>query len=86
MASIPDSEGEFDPDEFLPLAHEALKDVWDAPGMEAYEPSPERHQEAAGELQLMIDQMHANVRASGRSSAELERVIDEECDAVRYGK
>lgn len=26
-----------DPDEFLPLAHEALSDDWDAPGMEAYD-------------------------------------------------
>jgi hypothetical protein len=28
---------EFNPDEFLPLAHEAFADVWDAPGMEAYD-------------------------------------------------
>ena len=29
--------GEFDADEFLPLAHEALAETWDAPGMEAYD-------------------------------------------------
>ena len=30
-------EGELNPDELLPLAHEAFADIWDAPGMEAYE-------------------------------------------------
>lgn len=29
--------GEFDPDEFLPLVHEAMKEIWDAPGMELYD-------------------------------------------------
>jgi len=27
----------FNPDEFLPLAHEAFADVWDVPGMEVYD-------------------------------------------------
>lgn len=26
-----------DPDEFLPLAHEAFEEDWDAPGMEVYD-------------------------------------------------
>jgi hypothetical protein len=26
-----------DPTEFLPLAHEAFKEAWDAPGMDAYD-------------------------------------------------
>jgi len=26
-----------DPSEFLPLVHEAFKDAWDAPGMDAYD-------------------------------------------------
>jgi len=30
-------DSEFDPNEFLPLAQEAFQDVWDAPGMEAYD-------------------------------------------------
>jgi hypothetical protein len=30
-------DGETDPNEFLPLIHEALKDDWDAPGMEVYD-------------------------------------------------
>jgi hypothetical protein len=29
-----------DPNEFLPLAHEAFKDAWDAPGMDAYDKMP----------------------------------------------
>ncbi len=32
-------EGEPNPDEFLPLIHEALKEDCDAPGMEAYDQS-----------------------------------------------
>jgi len=28
---------EFNPDELLPLAHEAFANVWDVPGMEAYD-------------------------------------------------
>ena len=30
-------DSEPNPDEFLPLAHEAFQDAWDAPGMEAYD-------------------------------------------------
>jgi hypothetical protein len=30
-------DSEPNPDEFLPLAHEALAEDWDAPGMELYE-------------------------------------------------
>jgi hypothetical protein len=28
---------DFDPEEFLPLLHEAMKEVWDAPGMKLYD-------------------------------------------------
>lgn len=29
-----------DPDEFLPLAHEAFSEAWDAPGMDQYDDAP----------------------------------------------
>ena len=35
-----------DPNEFLPLAHQAFADAWDAPGMEAYD-DYDRHKPAS---------------------------------------
>lgn len=39
-------DGQPNPDEFLPLAHDALKEDWDAPGMEAYQEYDRHHQAA----------------------------------------
>lgn len=46
--------------------------------------SAERHA-TWQEVQKLIDVMQENVRRSGISADELDRLIDRECSAVRYG-
>ena len=41
---------------------------------------------ASQELDEILAESHENVRQNGQSTDELERVIDEACDEVRYGR
>jgi hypothetical protein len=52
----------------------------------ATEPPPEQRRQAWADLQEIMAEMQASVLQSGLSPEELDRVIDEECEEVRYGK
>ena len=52
----------------------------------ALEPPPQQRREAWNDLQGIIDGMHQSVRATGIPVDQAERIIDEACDNVRYGK
>ncbi len=45
----------------------------------------EKRQAAWRELQPLLDTMGENARQSGLSSEEIDRLIDEACESVRYG-
>jgi hypothetical protein len=49
------------------------------------ESGPADRRQAWTELQEIIAKAHENVRISGVTPDELERMIDETCDEVRYG-
>jgi hypothetical protein len=48
-------------------------------------PAVEDRRAAWDELQKIVAVMHENVVKSALSPAEIDRLIDAECDAVRYG-
>jgi len=50
------------------------------------EPPVEQRRQAWADLQEIMAEMQDVVQQSGITPEELERVIDEECDQVRYGK
>ncbi|HZZ26992.1 MAG TPA: hypothetical protein VFE46_03205 [Pirellulales bacterium] len=52
----------------------------------AKEPPAQQRREAWADLQEIMAEMQASVLQSGISPEELDRVIDEECEEVRYGK
>ena len=55
----------------------------------AFDPVEERSTEvrraAWDELQKIMEVMKNNARDSGRSADEIDRLIDEACESVRYG-
>lgn len=55
--------------------------AFDAPS----EPTAEDRRSAWEEMRKMISLMQENARQSGLTAEEIDRLIDSECDAVRYG-
>ncbi len=51
----------------------------------ASEPTPEQRSEAWRNLESIADEMRAHARNSGLAVEEVEQIIDEACDEVRYG-
>jgi hypothetical protein len=49
------------------------------------EPVREQRRAAWDELKSMLDVMHENARQSGRAPEEIDRLVDEACESVRYG-
>ncbi len=49
------------------------------------EPPQEQRRTAWTELKSMLEVMQQNASQSGRSPQEIDRLIDEACDSVRYG-
>ncbi|HEY4234606.1 MAG TPA: hypothetical protein VGM76_14325 [Lacipirellulaceae bacterium] len=49
------------------------------------EPASDSRNKSWDDLQLIISDMRKNLPQSGAPSERIEQVIDEECDAVRYG-
>ena len=54
--------------------------------LERIEPPADQRQQAWDELTEILNESHENVRKSGVSPDEVERLIDEACAEVRYGK
>jgi hypothetical protein len=50
------------------------------------EPSAEQRQRSWNDLQAMMQEMHAQVSQSAMPADALERVIDQECNEIRYAK
>ena len=46
----------------------------------------EQRDQAWQELEAMMGEMQRSVKASGRSDEEIDRLIDETCEEVRYGR
>ncbi len=51
----------------------------------AVEPKTAQRLAEWNELTTMLDVMHENARQSDRSPQEIDRLIDEACESVRYG-
>lgn len=52
----------------------------------AVEPADTDRRQAWSELEAIIADAHDNVRGAGVAPEELERMIDQSCDEVRYRK
>ena len=52
----------------------------------ATEPAVEQRREASHDLQEIMHEMQSSVRQTGIAGDEVERIIDEACDEVRYGQ
>jgi hypothetical protein len=49
------------------------------------EPPKAQRRAAWNELKGLFDVMHENVKQSGRSQEEIDQLVDEACESVRYG-
>ena len=54
--------------------------------LERIEPPADQREQAWDELTEILNEAHENVRNSGIAPDEVERLIDEACAEVRYGK
>lgn len=54
--------------------------------LERVEPSVDQREQAWEELTEILNEAHDHVRRSGVAPDEVERLIDEACAEVRYGK
>jgi hypothetical protein len=52
----------------------------------AAEPPAQQRQEAWNDLREILDEVHQSVRATAIPAEQIEQIVDEACEHVRYGK
>jgi hypothetical protein len=60
--------------------------VYIVPLDRATEPPAQQRQEAWNDLREILDEVHQSVRATAIPVEQIEQIVDEACEHVRYGK